>query len=205
MRRLSGDPPIALAAKRLFDVALAVLGLLALSPLMLLVAAAVALDSRGPILFRQQRVGLRGRTFRVYKFRSMTIAAEREGPVSSLASTHVTRVGRILRLSSLDELPQLFNVLIGDMSLVGPRPLLPGTIRPSEARRHDMRPGCTGMPVVSGRQAIDWDERIRLDLWYVDNWSFGLDIAIMLRTIPVILFRRNVYNAQDETPLRPAH
>ncbi len=201
MWRRSARRQAALAVKRLGDVLLASVGLFALSPLMFVVAVAITLDSRGPIIFRQQRVGLRGRTFWLYKFRSMTIDAERNGPVST--SAHVTGVGRLLRFSSLDELPQLLNVLTGDMSLVGPRPLLPGTIRASEARRHDMRPGCTGMPVVSGRQAIDWDERTRLDLWYVDNWSLWLDVTIMLKTVPVVLSRRNVYNDQGETPLRP--
>jgi lipopolysaccharide/colanic/teichoic acid biosynthesis glycosyltransferase len=204
MLRGSARRQAALAAKRLGDVLLALVGLFVLSPLIFVAAVAITLDSRGPIIFRQQRVGFRGRPFWMYKFRSMTIDAGRNGPVSTLRSTHVTRVGRLLRLSSFDELPQLVNVLKGDMGLVGPRPLLPGTIRASEARRHEMRPGCTGIPVVSGRQAIDWDERIRLDLWYVDHWSLWLDVAIMLKTVPVLLSRRNVYNAKGETPLRPA-
>ena len=203
MQLPSAKRQVALALKRLGDVLLASVGLVALSPLMMLAASAIALDSRGPIIFRQQRVGLRGRTFWTYKFRSMTIEAELRGPVND-AVAHITRVGRLLRLSSIDELPQLVNVLLGDMSLVGPRPLLPGTIRASEARRHSMRPGCTGMPVVSGRQAIDWDERIRLDLWYVDHWSLWLDASIILKTVPVILSHRNVYNAQGKTPVRPA-
>jgi lipopolysaccharide/colanic/teichoic acid biosynthesis glycosyltransferase len=191
------------AVKRIADVLLASAGLLILAPLMLAAAFAIVSDSKGPVIFRQQRVGLQGRRFWVYKFRSMTVDAGRSGPVSTLASVHVTRVGRLLRMSSLDELPQLLNVVKGDMSLVGPRPLLPGTIRESEARRHDMRPGCTGMPVISGRQAIDWDERMHLDLWYVDNWSLRLDVRIMLKTVPVILSRSNVYNAKGETPARP--
>ena len=165
---------VAQAVKRMGDVLLALAGLFILSPLMLAAVLAIMSDSKGPIIFRQQRVGFRGRKFWVYKFRSMSMDAGRAGPVSTLTSAHVTRVGRLLRMSSLDELPQLLNVVKGDMSLVGPRPLLPGTIRDSEARRHEMRPGCTGMPVISGRQAIDWDERMRLDLWYVDNWSLWL-------------------------------
>jgi len=192
-----------LAVKRLADIVLASVGLLVFSPVMCVVAVGIMLDSGGPVIFRQRRVGRCGRAFWVNKFRSMTVNAERNGPASARASDYVTRTGRLLRLTSLDELPQLVNVLTGDMSIVGPRPLLPGTIRPSEARRHDMRPGCTGLPVVSGRQAIGWDERIRLDLWYVDHWSLWLDITILLRTVPVVLSRRNVYNVHGETPLRP--
>jgi sugar transferase EpsL len=114
----------------------------------------------------------------------------------------VTPFGRFLRTSSLDEIPQLFNVLKGEMSLVGPRPLLPGSVAPGEMRRQDMLPGCTGLAVVRGRQLLTWDERMQIDLWYVDHWSLALDLEILLKTIPVALSRRGVYDAQGEMKTR---
>jgi undecaprenyl phosphate N,N'-diacetylbacillosamine 1-phosphate transferase len=179
--------------------------LLSLAPVMISVAALIRLDSEGPIFFRQTRVGLRGRPFLVYKFRTMVRNAEElaGGRVTRLDSPMVTRLGRMLRTTSLDELPQLFNVWKGEMSLVGPRPLLPGSIKAIEMRRQDMRPGCTGLPVVSGRQSLDWDRRIELDLYYVDHWSLWLDLKILLRTIPVALSRENVYDPQGEMKTRP--
>jgi sugar transferase EpsL len=114
----------------------------------------------------------------------------------------VTSFGRFLRTSSLDEIPQLINVLKGEMSLVGPRPLLPGSVGPSEVRRHDMLPGCTGLAVVRGRQLLTWDERMQIDLWYVDHWSLRLDLEVLLKTIPVALSRRGVYDAQGEMKTR---
>ncbi len=194
---------IALILKRLGDIFIATIGVLTLAPLMIVIAAAIKLDSPGPIIFRQQRIGLHGRLFWIHKFRSMVTDADRDGGVTRLADPRVTRLGRLLRLSSLDEIPQLFNVIAGEMSLVGPRPLLPGTVHFSENRRHDMRPGCTGLPVISGRQSLDWEERMRLDLWYVDHWSPWLDLRILLRTIPVALSRKHVYNAQGQMPSRP--
>jgi lipopolysaccharide/colanic/teichoic acid biosynthesis glycosyltransferase len=186
----------AFAIKRLADIIISGIGLVLFSPIMLVTALAVRLDSPGSILFRQRRIGLKGKEFWIYKFRSMVDDPERTASVTHVTDPLVTRVGRLLRLSSLDELPQLYSVLIGDMSLVGPRPLLPGTIFPSEIRRNNVRPGCTSLPVVSGRQSLDWEERMLLDLWYVDHWSLWLDLKILMKTVPVALSQKNVYNAQ---------
>lgn len=187
-----------LQLKRAFDVVGATALLVVLSPLLALIAVAIRLDSRGPALFRQTRAGRDDVPFEILKFRSMVVDADRDGMVTALGDPRVTRVGRILRMTSLDELPQLVNVVAGQMSLVGPRPLLPGTVQPHERRRLDVRPGCTGLPVVSGRQSIDWDERIALDLRYVDEWTFWLDLRILAKTVLVVLSRQGVYDEDGE-------
>jgi lipopolysaccharide/colanic/teichoic acid biosynthesis glycosyltransferase len=194
----------ALFVKRTLDCVVAGAGLVALAPVMIAIAAAIRLESKGPVFFRQTREGHRRKPFTVYKFRSMVQNAEQRagGFITRLDSPMVTSCGRFLRMSSLDELPQLINVLRGEMSLVGPRPLLPGSIGPNESRRQDMRPGCTGLAVVRGRQLLDWDQRIQLDLFYVDHWSLGLDLEILVKTIPVALSRRGVYDAQGEMKSR---
>jgi exopolysaccharide biosynthesis polyprenyl glycosylphosphotransferase len=191
-----------LAAKRLVDLGGAAALLLILSPLLLAIAAAVRLTSRGPVVFRQQRAGFHARRFDMYKFRTMVAGAEAMrdqvahlnemgGPVFKIADDpRLTRVGRLLRRTSLDELPQLFNVLKGEMSLVGPRPLPvyeARRIKGAQRRRLAMRPGMTGLWQVSGRNSVDFDGWMRLDLLYVDRWSLGLDLRILLRTIPVVL------------------
>jgi exopolysaccharide biosynthesis polyprenyl glycosylphosphotransferase len=187
--------------KRALDVAIAGLALALLSPLLLVVALAIRLDSRGPALFRQQRVGLGGRPFTVLKFRTMRVAAPGEevklfkaanGGVSHKVRNdpRVTRVGRVLRKTSLDELPQLVNVLKGEMSLVGPRPELVGIVERYEAwqhRRHLVRPGITGWWQVSGRSDKPLHENTELDLYYVDRLSFGLDLLILARTLKVVV------------------
>ncbi|HEV8437202.1 MAG TPA: sugar transferase [Methylomirabilota bacterium] len=191
-----------LAAKRLLDIAGASALLLAGLPLFLLIALAIKLTSRGPIIFRQARSGFHGRHFWMYKFRTMVEGAERmrdqvahlnemSGPVFKAAGDpRLTAVGRFLRKLSLDELPQLCNVLTGEMSLVGPRPLPvyeASRIKGAQRRRLAMRPGMTGLWQVSGRNAVDFDGWMQLDLFYVDRWSLGLDVKILLRTIPVVL------------------
>jgi lipopolysaccharide/colanic/teichoic acid biosynthesis glycosyltransferase len=184
-----------LALKRAFDVVASALLLVPGLPVMVAVAVAIRVETPGPLLFRQEREGLGGRTFRIYKFRSMVADAHRRGPVLSMADPRVTRVGRFIRRTSLDELPQLFNVLLGQMSLVGPRPLLPGTTRPAERRRLEMRPGMTGLVEVRDPHLLGWDERMQVDIEYVERWSFWLDCKILVRTIGVLLSRKDVLDA----------
>ncbi|HXY73660.1 MAG TPA: sugar transferase [Actinomycetota bacterium] len=183
---------VRLAVKRGFDVAVSCVLLLLLSPVMAVVALVVRLDSPGPALFRQERTGRGGVTFSILKFRSMVRGAERSGPVMSMSDARVTTTGRVLRRTSLDELPQLLNVLRGEMSLVGPRPLLPGTTRATEARRLEMRPGVTSLVEVSNPHLLSWDERMQVDVSYVEEWSLWLDLRILVRTIPVVFTRKDI-------------
>ena len=181
-------------AKRLFDLLIAGLGLLALSPLLLMIAPLVLAAHGTPLLFRQQRPGLRGKPFLLYKFRTMT---DRTAPDGSLLpdAERLTRLGRFLRSTSLDELPELYNVLRGDMSLVGPRPLLMqylGRYSTEQMRRHDVLPGITGWAQIHGRNALNWQEKFDLDLWYVDHWSFWLDLRILFQTFWKIIRREGI-------------
>jgi lipopolysaccharide/colanic/teichoic acid biosynthesis glycosyltransferase len=183
---------------------LAAAALLVLAPVLLLCALAVFFDGRGPVLYRQVRVGRHGRPFRILKFRTMCVDADRRvlPPVGSSVlfklrrDPRVTRVGRLLRRYSLDELPQLWNVLSGHMSLVGPRPALSTEVEryPSQMhRRLDVRPGMTGLWQVSGRSDLPWDEAVRLDLHYVEHRSFALDARILLRTPAAVLTGDGAY------------
>ena len=196
------DSPASAATKRLVDLAGASLALLLAAPFMAVVALLVKLQDRGPIVFSQVRVGQNGRTFRLHKFRSMVVDAEakkaelehlneRQGPTFKLSDDpRVTRVGRFIRRTSLDELPQLFNVLRGEMSLVGPRPPLPtevNTYDPWHRRRLSMKPGITGLWQISARDQPGFDTWVELDLEYIDNWSPMGDLAILARTIPAVL------------------
>jgi len=190
-----------LMAKRALDIVVAAAALVLLSPLMLLIALLVRLTSPGPVIFRQQRCGLNGRRFTLYKFRSMCENAEELKPqlahlnekktAFKIANDpRVTPLGRLLRKFSLDELPQLWNVLRGDMSLVGPRPPVPEEVERYERwqrRRLRMRPGLTCLWALEGRDELEFDDWIRKDLEYIDNWSLGLDLAILMRTIPSVL------------------
>ena len=177
------------AVKRTLDVVLSALGLVLLGPLMLAIALAIRGTMGSPILFRQRRPGRFGQSFAVIKFRTMNEAADANGrPLSD--AVRVTRVGRILRRLSLDELPELWNVLKGEMSLVGPRPLLLeylGRYTPEEARRHETRPGITGWAQVNGRRRIQMHDRLALDVWYVDNWSLALDLRILAMTLQKVV------------------
>jgi lipopolysaccharide/colanic/teichoic acid biosynthesis glycosyltransferase len=181
----------ALAMKRLLDVTLAGIAMVPCLPLMAAIALAIKLESRGPVLFRQERAGLRGAPFVISKFRTLRTGADGDGPIYSMDDPRVTRVGRFLRRTSLDELPQLFNVVRGEMSLVGPRPQLIGTTRPHEMRRLEMPPGMTGLVEVSRPERMSWDERMATDVAYVDHWSLWLDVSIILRTVPVMFVRKN--------------
>lgn len=180
--------------KRLFDLTGTAIGLILLSPFYLVVPVLVWAFLGRPILFRQERAGYKGRKFKVYKFRTMT---NRMGPDGNLLpdAERLTRFGRFLRASSLDDLPQAWNILRGDMSAVGPRPLMAKYLErysPEQMRRHDVLPGITGWAQVHGRNALDWDEKFRLDVWYVDNWSFWLDIKILWMTVGTVLKREGV-------------
>jgi sugar transferase EpsL len=171
-------------AKRALDVIISAMALSILCPLMGLVALAVRLRLGSPVLFRQVRPGLRGRPFTLYKFRSMTDARDSRGQPLPDAQ-RLTPFGRFLRSSSLDELPELLNVLRGDMSLVGPRPLLMQYLErysPEQARRHEVKPGITGWAQVNGRNALTWERRFELDVWYVDHQSVSLDLKILALT-----------------------
>ena len=181
-------------AKRTFDLALTIPSMVLLCPVFLMLATLVALLLGTPVLFRQQRPGLGGRPFWLLKFRTMTEARDAAGNLLPDAQ-RLTAFGRFLRATSLDELPELLNVLKGDMSLVGPRPLLMQYLdryTPEQARRHEVRPGITGWAQVNGRNAITWEEKFKLDVWYVDNWSLWLDIKIIFMTVWKIFKREGI-------------
>ena len=210
---LPSRPPrpvrVRLALKRAIDILGASVVLLVLSPVIAWVAALVAATEGLPILFRQQRPGLGGRPFEILKFRTMR--APRPGEVWYLTDEErITPIGRFLRATSLDELPEFWNVLRGEMSLVGPRPLLMEYLSeytPEEARRHDMRPGITGWAAVNGRNLLTFKDRIALDVCYVDHWSLRLDLRILLMTPAKVLGRRDVTTTEDLAlgfPLPPA-
>jgi lipopolysaccharide/colanic/teichoic acid biosynthesis glycosyltransferase len=180
--------------KRLFDLIAASLVLLVFSPLLLVLALLVWAAHGTPVLFRQPRAGYKGKPFLVIKFRTMT---NRTGPDGNLLpdAERLTRLGRFLRSTSLDELPEFFNVLRGEMSLVGPRPLFVKYLplySPEQMRRHNVTPGITGWAQVNGRNALTWDEKFALDLWYVDHWSFWLDIKILFLTLWKALKREGI-------------
>jgi len=181
--------------KRFFDLLITSLGLIIILPLMLLISLLVRIFLGNPALFRQPRPGYKGRPFITYKFRTMTNRCGADGNLLPDAE-RLTPFGRFLRSTSLDDLPQLFNVLRGEMSLVGPRPLLMQYLErytPEQARRHDVLPGITGWAQINGRNALDWDEKFRLDVWYVDHWSFWLDVKILIVT-PWKVFKREGIN-----------
>ncbi len=189
------------AVKRALDVLAALVLLVLTFPFMLAVAAAILVRMGRPVLFRQQRPGLRGRVFGLYKFRTMTQARGSDGELLSDAQ-RLTRLGRLIRATSLDELPQLWNVIKGDMSLVGPRPLLVEYLdryTPRQARRHEVRPGITGWAQVNGRNALSWEERFELDVWYVEHWSLWLDLRILGRTLLKVVRREGVSAASEAT------
>ncbi|WP_422739397.1 sugar transferase [Micromonospora sp. WMMD729] len=186
--------------KRILDVLVAAVALLVATPVLAAVALAVLVTMGRPVLFRQARPGRHGRLFELVKFRSMTVGGEEGAPANDAA--RLTPFGRWLRTTSLDELPQLWNVLRGEMSLVGPRPLLPvylGRYTPEQFRRHDVRPGITGLQQVYGRNALSWEERFDLDVRYVRQRSLGLDLRILLRTVRTVLRREGITAAGAAT------
>ncbi|HZG86170.1 sugar transferase [Paenibacillus sp.] len=194
--------------KRLFDIIVSLIGIILCLPVFSVIALLIKLDSKGPVIFKQKRIGQHGVPFQMYKFRSMVVDAEElkaklvsqneaDGPVFKIKSDpRVTRVGHFIRKYSLDELPQLFNVLFGSMSLIGPRPPLPQEVEQysdHQWRRLDLLPGITGLWQVSGRSDLSFEEWVSLDIYYIQHWSFGLDLKILLRTVPVVLFSKGAY------------
>ncbi len=180
--------------KRFVDFFISGLVFVVLTPVLLIVSIIILFKLGPPILFRQQRPGLRGKPFTIYKFRTMTGARNAQGNLLPDAK-RLTPLSRFLRSTSLDELPEVFNVLRGDMSLVGPRPLLMRYLdryTPEQMRRHEVKPGITGWAQVNGRNAITWEQKFALDVWYVDNWSLWLDLKIIALTIWKILIREGI-------------
>ena len=188
--------------KRCLDILFSFLGIIVSSPVLLIVALAIKLDSKGPAVFKQQRLGKDGKVFNIYKFRSMCVGAENmgSGQYSFKGDSRITKVGKIIRATSLDELPQFFNSLKGDMSFIGPRPTL--TYHPwkieeytdFQKRRFEVRPGVTGLAQINGRKTIDWVERIKFDVEYVDNLSLLLDCKILFKTVLNVLMMKDNRN-----------
>ena len=180
--------------KRLFDFTAALVGLVVVSPVMLVIAVLVRASIGSPVFFRQQRPGLRGISFQLVKFRTMReLDGAHNQPLPD--AQRLTRLGKFLRASSLDELPELWNVLRGEMSLVGPRPLLMQYLplyTATQARRHEVRPGITGWAQICGRNVISWDDKFALDVWYVDHHSFGLDLRILATTVVRVVRREGI-------------
>ncbi len=188
--------------KRILDFVFAIILLVILSPIMLIAAIAIKIeDSNGPVLFKQKRPGKDAKIFTVYKFRTMKVETKKDGkPLTDME--RMTKVGSILRKTSIDELPQLFNIIRGEMSFIGPRPLLVRYLElytPEQMRRHEVLPGISGWAQVNGRNAISWEEKFKLDVWYVDNQSFLVDLKILFMTIYNILKREGINNSQGDT------
>lgn len=191
--------------KRIIDIVVSLFGLIVSLPILLLVSLVIKLESKGPVFFKQERLGKNGISFKIYKFRSMYVGAEKQGTgvYSGKNDIRVTKVGKIIRATSIDELPQFINILKGDMSLIGPRPTL--TYHPWEfeeytheqRRMFDVRPGVTGWAQINGRKDVEWNKRIELNIWYVNNLSFLLDMRIFLKTIfKVIMMKDNVNKSE---------
>lgn len=196
MRRLN------LLLKRVIDIFCGLIGLIIISPILLIIAIAIKLTSKGPVFFRQERLGKNGKVFKIIKFRTMVVNAEKIGDgltVRSENDERITKIGRFLRATSLDELPQLFNVILGDMSLVGPRPPVPSHPYPFDnynsfqKRRFEMKPGMTGLAQVTVRNSVPWDERIAIDVEYVDKFNIWLDIKILFKTLCKVFKRESIY------------
>jgi len=185
---------ISISIKRLIDVIYACVGLIFLTPIIIIISMIIWLRIGSPVFFRQKRIGFRGKTFLIYKFRTMTYAYDdKNTPLPD--DIRLTRLGYFLRALSIDELPEILNVLKGDMSFVGPRPLLPEYLplyTKEQNRRHEVKPGITGWAQVNGRNAISWEEKFKLDVWYVDHQSFWLDIKIILMTIVKVFKREGI-------------
>ncbi|EHQ91832.1 sugar transferase [Desulfosporosinus youngiae] len=187
--------------KRVMDLLFSIILLIAVSPIMLCAALAIKLGSRGPVLFKQERPGKDGVIFTIYKFRTMRLEREKDG--HSLSDMErMTRVGGIIRKLSVDELPQLFNILKGEMSFIGPRPLMVQYLErytPEQMRRHDVTPGISGWAQIHGRNQVGWETRFKYDVWYVDHISFGLDLRIFFKTLGIVFLRRGVNQSKNQT------
>lgn len=188
--------------KRVLDIFISLILLIILAPLLLIFVVLIKIDSRGPVIFKQKRLGKNGKVFNMYKFRSMIVGAEKQGVYEAKRDPRVTKVGRIIRKLSIDEFPQLINIIKGDMSIIGPRPVL--TYHPWEftkytdfqKKRFDVRPGVTGWAQINGRKDVEWNKRIELDIYYVENMSFWLDIKIFFKTIYKVLLIKDNYNKE---------
>ena len=196
-------------AKRGLDLLVSASVLLAGAPVLVLIGLAVKSTSAGSILFVQNRVGKDGKRFRTYKFRTMIEGAANQGAgllIEGQDDPRITRVGKALRRWSLDELPQFINILRGEMSVVGPRPTLPYQVEQYDEfqrRRLEVKPGITGWAQIHGRNVLSWPERIEYDVWYVDNWTLGLDAEIILKTLPVLLRKEGLYGDKEKFLIRP--
>ena len=191
--------------KRLFDIIISILGLIITSPILIITAIAIKLESPGPVIFKQERLGLHGRVFKIYKFRSMCEGAEKKGTgqYSFVGDPRVTRVGSFIRKTSIDELPQFLNILRGDMSLIGPRPTLiyhPWKLdeyTEIQKKRFNIRPGVTGWAQINGRKDVPWDQRIEYDIEYVNDISLIFDMKIFFRTIFKVLSNKDNVNTKE--------
>jgi undecaprenyl phosphate N,N'-diacetylbacillosamine 1-phosphate transferase len=191
--------------KRSLDIVLSTIGLTILFPILLMIAIAIKLESKGPIIFQQERLGLNGKVFNIYKFRSMCVGAEKQGTgqYSFAGDPRVTKVGNFIRKTSIDEFPQFINIIKGDMSIIGPRPTLTyhprtyGEYTKEQKKRFSVRPGVTGWAQINGRKDVPWDKRIEYDVEYVDNLSFSFDIKIFFRTIFKVLTMQDNVNIAE--------
>lgn len=190
--------------KPLLDFIVSLIGLIILSPLLILITILLSLANKGKPFFFQNRPGKFGENFKIVKFKTMTDAVDKDGkPLSD--ELRLTTIGKFVRKTSIDEIPQLFNVLKGDMSIIGPRPLLPQYLKlytKKQRRRHEVRPGITGWAQVNGRNAISWTQKFEYDIWYVDNISFGLDLKILFKTIKKVLISEGI-NTQNMATTEP--
>jgi len=195
IRKNKNDKKIGFYIKRIFDVTISLIFLIVLFPIFIISGILIKLDSDGPIFFRQERVGKSSKIFKIYKFRTMVLNAEKIGLGYSVKKddSRITKIGKFLRLTGIDELPQIINVLKGEMSLVGPRPTLLYQVKKYsdwEKRKLEMRPGITSLMIISGHNKLSWLEKIKTDIYYIDNWSLCLDLKILLKTVWVIIFTR---------------
>ena len=191
--------------KRFLDIILSLLGLIILSPILLITAIAIKIESKGPVIFKQERIGKNGKVFKIYKFRSMVVGAEKMGTgvYSKKGDSRVTKVGKFIRMTSIDELPQLVNIIKGEMSIIGPRPVL--TYHPwkyeeyteEQLKRFEVRPGITGWAQIHGRKDVEWNNRIKMDVYYVENISLKLDLKIFLKTIYEVLSMKDNVNKEE--------
>lgn len=183
------------------DLVFSAILLVAVSPIMFCASVAIKLGTQGPVLFKQERPGKHGKIFMIYKFRTMRLETEKDG--QSLSDMErMTRIGTVLRKFSVDELPQLFNIIRGEMSFIGPRPLLVQYLErytPEQRRRHEVTPGISGWAQVNGRNQLKWEKRFDYDLWYVDHISFRVDLLILLKTLVIVLSRRGVNQSKNQT------
>jgi len=194
---------IYLSTKRILDFIFSVLGIIICMPIFNVVGIAIKIDSKGPIIFKQKRIGKQGKVFEIYKFRSMVVNAEKDGVYSTKGDARVTKVGKFIRKTSIDELPQLFNILKGEMSFIGPRPVL--TYHPwnyeeyteEQLKRFLLRPGVTGWAQIHGRKDVEWNHRIQLDVYYEENLNFLLDLRIFVKTIYNVIMMKDNYNIKE--------